>query len=157
MSVLNPNRAFAQGVLGALVTKAAAVPASGASVDLFSVENGSVLLTGFYGDVETALVADTDLDLAFDPDDGGTDVALATVLVADSDPTGTLYRLNTTAGGILIESLDVSYNAASLATPITLTLGDIKLNSAGGGAGGGLIRWYAFWVPIDDGAVLVAG
>lgn len=156
MSTLQPFQAFTTSVLGARSVKAAAVPVSGASVDLFSVEGGSVLLTGFYGDVETALVADTDLDLAFDPDDGGSDVAMATVLVADSDPTGTLYALNSTFGSTLLESLDVSVNAFRT-LPITLTLGDIKLNSAGGGAGGGLIRWYAFWVPIDDGAVLVAG
>lgn len=156
MSVLNPNAAFTASVIGPPVHKTAAVPASGSSVDLFTVDGGSVLLTGFFGDVETALVADTDLDLAFDPDDGGTDVAMATVLVADSDPTGTIYRLNTTAGGILIESLDISYNAI-LVTPIVLTLGDIKLNSAGGGAGGGSIRWYATWVPLDPGAALTAG
>jgi hypothetical protein len=155
MSVLNPNRAFAQGIIGNVVTKVAAVPASGSSVDLFTVDGGSVLLLGFYGDVETALVADTDLDMAHDPDDGGTDVALATVLVADSDPTGTLYTLNPTAGGILLETLDVTYNAR-LASPITLTVGDIKLNSAGGGAGGGSIRWYAAWIPWDDGATLTA-
>lgn len=156
MSNTMSTAAYQAHILGRRATKAAAVAASGSSTDLFTVDGGSVLLQGFYGDVETALVADTDLDIAFDPDDGGTDVAMATVLVADSDPTGTLYRLNTTAGGILIESLDISYNAVPLVTPIVLTLGDIKLNSAGGGAGGGLIRWYAFWTPIDDGATLAA-
>lgn len=155
MSVLNPHGAFTAGIVGVRATKVAAVPASGASVDLFTVDGGNVLVTGFFGVVETALVADTDLDLAFDPDDGGTDVALATVLVADSDPTGTIYALNATAGGVLLESLDVSYNGFRT-LPITMTKGDIKLNSAGGGAGGGSVRWYAFWVPLDDGATLTA-
>ncbi len=42
-------RAVTQGIL---LENTAAVPASGASADLFTVDTGSVLLVGFYGDVE---------------------------------------------------------------------------------------------------------
>ena len=133
-------------------TAATATDASG-STDIFSVDGGLVFLLGLFGHVTTVLVADTDLDVDFDPDDGGTDVVLSTIVVADSDPTGTLYALNSTAGGTLLEDTDVSYNAL-LATPIVLTTGDLKITGAGGGAGGGAIVWYAVWLPIDQNAVL---
>ena len=157
MSTYNDGQQIRKTVFGNLVEKTAAVAASGSATDLFSVDGGSVWLIGLVGDVETVLVADTDIDIDFDPDDGGTDVALSTVLVADSDPTGTLYTLNSalTGGGIMIETLDVAYNAI-FASPIFLTVGDIKLTSAGGGAGGGSIHWYAYWLPVDEGAALTA-
>ncbi len=145
-------RAVTQGIL---VETTAAVPASGASADLFTVDGGSVLLVGFWGDVETVLVADTDLSIHFDPDDGGTNVDLATTLVADDDPTGTIYTLNPTAGGTLIEGLDVAFNAV-LEDPIVLTPGDILHTSGGGGAGGGSIHWYVLYSPLDADATMAA-
>ncbi len=145
-------RAVTQGVL---VEKTIAVPASGASADLFTVDGGSVLLVGFWGDVETALPADTDLSIHFDPDDGGTNRDLATTLVADSDVTGSIYTLNTTAGGALVVDLDIAFNA-QLEEPIVLTVGDILHTSAGGGAGGGSIHWYVLYSPLDAAATMAA-
>ena len=145
-------RAVTQGIL---VEKTAAVPASGADVDLFTVDTGSVFLLGFWGDVESQLVADTDLSVHFDPDDGGTNRDLATTLEADSDVTGSIYTLNTTAGGALVVDLDIAFNAI-LEEPIVLTLGDILLTSAGAGAGGGSIHWYVLYAPIDADATMAA-
>ena len=136
------------------VTAATAVDAAG-TTDIFSIDNGLVHLLGLLGHVTTAIPANTDIDVDFDPDDGGSDVVLSTIVVADSDPTGTMYALNSTAGGTLLEDTDVSYNAL-LATPIVLSSGDLKITGAGGGAGGGAIVWYAWWVPIDEGASLTA-
>lgn len=155
MGVYFPPSAALLASQGVLVEKTAAVAASGAETDLFTVDGGNVLLIGFVGVVETALVADTDLIVEFDPDDGGSDVALATVLVADSDPTGSIYTLNTTAGGTLLVGTDVGYNAI-LATPIVLTAGDIKLDSSGGGAGGGSVHWYLVYIALDEGASVTA-
>ncbi len=145
-------RAVTQGIL---LEKTAAVPASGASVDLFTVDTGSVLLVGFWGDVEDAVPANTDLSIHFDPDDGGANVDLATTLVADGDVTGSIYTLNPTAGGALVVGLDVAYNAV-LEDPIVLTLGDVLLTSAGAGAGGGSIHWYVLYAPLDAAATMAA-
>ena len=145
-------RAVTQGIL---LEKTAAVPASGSDVDLFTVDTGSVLLVGFYGDVESALPANTDLSIHFDPDDGGSELALATTLVADIDVTGSIYTLNETNGGALVVGLDVAYNAI-LEDPIILTLGDVFLTSAGAGAGGGSIHWYVIYAPIDADATMAA-
>ncbi len=145
-------RAVTQGIL---VETTVAVPVSGSSADLFTVDGGSVLLVGFWGDVESALPADTDLSIHFDPDDLGTNLDLATTLVADGDVTGSIYTLNPTAGGALVVGLDIAFNAI-LEDPIVLTVGDILHPSAGGGAGGGSIHWYVLYSPLDADATMAA-
>ncbi len=158
MGVYNDPGAIRLASFGLVAEKTAAVAATGAKADLFSIEGGAVWLLDLFGIVETALPANTDLDLDFDPDDGGSDVVMASTLVADSDVTGTIYTINTTFGGALIASLDMvavglfSGNGAILVADS----GDINLASSGGGAGGGSIHWYARWLPIELGAVLVA-
>lgn len=149
MSVIIRGTQLAKITLGERAEKTAAVPASGSTVDLFTVDDGPVLLTAFWGEVETALPADTDLDVDFDPDDGGSVVALASTLAADSDATGSVYTLNATAGGALVVGTDVAYNAI-LATPILLLPGDVLLTSGGGGAGGGSIKWVAYAIAADS-------
>lgn len=145
-------------VIGNYVERAAALPpATGASADLFST-TGRVLLTGFYGYVTVAIPnVSLDFDLAFDPDDGGSDVALASLLLVDNTGTGVFFTLNPTAGGALVASTDVSYGVR-LATPIALDTGDIKLNVAGGGAIGTTARvlWGVTYVPLDSTGAVVA-
>lgn len=160
MSVYIDGESVRAAALGIKVEKTAAVPASGSTDDLFTVDDGAVILLELIGIVETALPADTDLSIQFDPDDGGSDVDLAdssTPLVADSDPTGTVYTLNTTFGGDLIASLDAA--AVGLFSGnggiVLADAGDIKLTSAGGGAGGGSIHWYCIYVPLETGAAIL--
>lgn len=145
-------RAITQGIL---VNRATATVA--ADQDLFSVDGGRVILLGFVGEVTTAIGAGSqDFGIFFDPDDGGSNVDLAdttTPLVVDADPTGTLYTLNTTAGGDLVATTDIAYNAI-LATPIVLTAGDIVLDVTGTEVGS--VKWSAIYVPLDTGATLTA-
>jgi len=144
-------------VLGSFSHRAAALPpASGASEDLFSI-TGTVLVTGFYGLVTVAMPADFDFTVDLDPDDGGADVALATVLAVDSSAAGTWLCLNSSAGGALVAGLDVGANLM-LSDPIPMVAGDIKLTAAGGGTIGTTprIEWGCFWLPLSaDGAVAV--
>jgi hypothetical protein len=159
MTIAGAQNAIRQAVVGNITRRAAALPpADSATDDLFSVDDGAVILTGFVGYVTSALpAASIDFDIDLDPDDGGSDVALASTLVCDSDPIGTYYTLNTTAGGALVATLDVAYNAI-LATPIVLDPGDIKLSTSGGGAIGttARVRWAAMWLELDAGASLTA-
>jgi hypothetical protein len=147
-------------VLGIQVTRTAALPpASGSSVDLFSIDGGAVLLTAFYGYVTVAIPNVTiSFALDLDPDDGGSNVALASALSAQADAAGTYYRLNTTTGGALVDSgLNVGTGIA-LATPLALDAGDIMLTSSAGGAIGtaARVKWVAGYVPLDNGARLTA-
>lgn len=144
------------GVLGVFVARSAALPpATGESADLFSV-TGEVLVTSFFGRVSVAIPnVSLDFDLALDPDDGGTDVALATLLAVDNLAAGTWLVLNATTGGALVAGLDVS-DGVALAKPLAMWDGDVKLNVAGGGAVGTTARveWGLTYVPLSaDGAV----
>jgi hypothetical protein len=146
-------------VVGVFVKRDAALPAaSGASDDLFSI-TGEVLITSFFGRVTAAIPAESiDFDLAFDPDDGGTDVAMATLVAMDSAAVGTWLVLNSTTGGALTLDLDMS-DGVLLAAPLSLWDGDIKLNVAGGGAIGTTARveWGLTYVPLSaDGAVVAS-
>jgi hypothetical protein len=138
MSVLNNAEAFTKSVLGQPVRRAAATIAL--DQDLFSVDGGLVAITSFIGRVTVA-------------DDGGSNVALSTLLLIDADPVGTNYTLNATAGGALVEELDVAYGAV-LAAPIVLGPGDIVLDVTGTEAGE--IEWFLTYLPITLGATVSA-
>ena len=154
MSTYNDADGLVRATYGELVTSTQTIVASGSTQDLFSIEGGLVQMWYLAGHVTTAIAAATDFDLDLDPDDGGSDVALASTLVADSDVIGTIYTLNPTAGGALVATLDVAYNA-SLAIPITLTTGDLNLAVSGGTGAAGVIKWYLIYTPLDDGAVVI--
>ena len=152
MSVIIQGDEVRAIALGIKVSRATATIA--ADQDLFSIDDGRVLLIGFMGEVTTAIGGGSqDFEIDFDPDDGGTNVTLSTLVLADGAATGTQYSLNTTAGGALIATLDVNYNGI-LVTPIILTAGDIVLDVTGAEAGS--VKWDAIYVPIDDGASLSA-
>lgn len=155
MSVLNPGAQFLKGIVGIPVHRATATIA--ADQDLFSVDGGAVMLTGFLGRVTTEIGAGSqDFAVHLDPDDGGSNVILAdasTPLAVDGDVVGTLYTLNPTAAGDLVATTDVAYNA-KLATPIVLQPGDIVLDVTGTEAGS--VEWWVFYVPLDDGAAVTA-
>jgi hypothetical protein len=152
MSVLNNGDAFLKATVGIPVRRAAATIA--ADQDLFSIDGGLVAVTGFVGRVTVAVGGGSqDIEIDFDPDDGGSNVALSTLLLIDADPVGTNYTLNTTAGGALVEGLDVAYNAI-LATPIVMGPGDIVLDVTGTEAGE--IEWVLTYVPITLGATVSA-
>jgi hypothetical protein len=157
---MSRNTRIRAAVLGTTAIRTAALPpATGTSQDLFSVDAGSVLLLGFWGHVDVAIPnVVLSFDLAHDPDDGTSDVALATATSVQNKGIGTYATLNSTAGGALVVSaVDVAYGVR-LAVPIALDAGNIKVNSTGGGAIGTTARvsWGAIWVPLSNTGVLTA-
>jgi len=146
------HAATTQITQGILTHRATATVA--ADQDLFTIDTGTVLLLGLWGRVTVEIGAGSqDLEIDLDPDDGGSVVALATLVAADGDVVGTYYTLNSTNGGALVATLDVAYNAM-LADPIVLEKGDIVLDVTGTEAGS--VEWWAVWVPIEAGGVLAA-
>jgi hypothetical protein len=135
-----------------LVRRATATTA--ADQDLCSIDTGDILLLGLWGKVTTAIGGGSqDFEIDFDPDDGGSNVALSTLLLVDGDVTDTYYTLNTTFGGALVATLDYAPNAM-LAAPFVLPVGDIVLDVTGTEAGS--VEWNLVYVPIDAGAVVTA-
>jgi hypothetical protein len=126
-----------------------------ASMDLWTT-NGMVAIHEIFGVVGTVIQTQaTTVQLLFDPDDGGSDVALcAAGLDATADAVGTVYRLTKDFSEDLIALLDAFEATDIQAPPIILgQAGDIKV--AYGATSTGVINWYCLYTSL--GGVLAAG
>lgn len=125
-----------------------------ADADIFTIDGGLILFKGLVGRVTVAIGSGSeDIAIAFDPDDGGSNVALASLVACDADVTDTFYTLNTTFGGALVATLDYAPNFP-LGAPYVLPEGDIVMDVTGTEAGE--VQWTACYVPITVGATLTA-
>jgi hypothetical protein len=148
MSVLNPNKAFAQGVLGNVVTKSTGTLAA-TTVPLFTIAGGLVAVTSIVGRVTTAITVANSYKLQHNPTAGTTvDLCAAT----DIGTTDTILGEIFVVSGVKATGLSVGANPR-IAIAQIMDTGQIEHVSAGTD---GVIKWYVSWVPIDDGATLVA-
>jgi hypothetical protein len=122
------------------------------TIPLFTVSVGNVLLTSCTGLVSTTITvansyklqhnpsaaAATTVDLCAATDIGTTDTPAGDVLVFDGVRASGIVR-----GGA----------GQTLQGPVVLTVGQVESVSAGTD---GVILWVVTWVPLDDGAILVA-
>lgn len=124
---------------------------------IFTVTGGQVLITALWGVVTTAItVADTvklvanpttgdTADICTATDIGTTDTAAGTVLgfLIDPDDTAGTPPDIVKGGGVILKDL-------------VITIGDIEQVTTGTNPDGA-VTWYATWVPLTPGALLVAG
>ncbi len=157
MSVIIQGSQLRDIGLGRMVQgKTATITADG-TYQLFTVAGGEVLVTALYGKVTTAITdAGEDIILQVDPttgptasitqnsgDIGTTDTAAGTLILFSEDNDGASQP------GILL--------GAGMPLQFVAPTGEIELVvGAGSGAEDGVIEWYATYVPLTDGATLVA-
>lgn len=127
---------------------------------IFTVTGGQVLVTALWGVVTTAITVANTVALQTNPttgdtavfveatDIGTTDTAVGTVIgftgsIDDPATSGALFEHSILRGGHALRDLVV-------------TTGDIEQVTTGTNPDGA-ITWYATWVPLTDGAALVAG
>lgn len=158
MSVLNPNKAFAQGILGVAVKKAtAALPADASSATLFTITGGRVVITSFLGKVTTALQAQANaVKLVYNPTAAGTSFDLCGATETNGDAVGQTYTFlgNVESVGSLLVAGAVGQSNPVFDKPLCLDNGTIEVNCADGGTGS--VEWALTYVPLDDGAVVTA-
>lgn len=151
MGILNNASAFRNAILGgAPVTKSTGTLAA-TTVALFTVAGGEVLVTALWGKVTTSITVANSYKLQFNPTTGDTqDMCAATDIGTTDTLAGTLltFALGTTTAPKKLMSIGYG-------EPLTtvLTIGQIEHVSAGTD---GVISWYCTWVPLTDGATLVA-
>lgn len=148
MSQLNPNKAFAQGILGQVVTKSTGTLAA-TTIPLFTIAGGLVAVTSIVGRVTTAITVANSYKLQHNPT-AGTTVDLCTA--TDIGSTDTILGEIFVVSGVKATGLTVGANPR-IAVAQIMDTGQIEHVSAGTD---GVIKWYVSWVPIDDGATLVA-
>lgn len=158
MSVLIQGYQLREIGFGVQVTKAWTLPASATTQNLFTVAGGLVLLTALVGQVTTVIGSTaTTLALGLDaPGVGGTlDVdGLGTASTITSQEVGTLITLQASSGvggAVVVGSLAGS--GVFLPTPMVLNSAHITATTSAN-AGGGAIKWYAQYVPLDTGATV---
>lgn len=121
------------------------------TVALFTVAGGKVLLTSIVGEITTAITVANSYKLQHNPTVGTTaDLCAATDIGTTDTPAGSLLGFQGLAGDSIIQGPG---KIATLKQPLVLTAGQIESVSAGTD---GVILWVVTYVPLDDGASLVA-
>lgn len=144
--------------LGARVRKSGVSPAN-ATTPLFTVTGGKVLVTSIVGVVTTAMSATvTSLSLSHDPTVGSAG-ALCAATVVTSDEAGTLYGVSGVAAATLSVQTEGGAEVPSAAfakagAGVVLAAG--ALGQVGTAVNTGVVEWTVTYVPIDDGASVVA-
>lgn len=145
--------AAANSLLGKRVNRATADVITGSAVPIYTVGTGRVLLTGLIGKVTTIIGAGASLaKFQFNPTTGTT-VDMCANLDIDADEAGTLYSIDGTPATAMLTSQSGAVRNMQNAG-IILDVGQIEF--LGGTDRTGSISFQAWYVPLDDGATIVA-
>ncbi|MBH1939079.1 hypothetical protein I5Q34_33290 [Streptomyces sp. AV19] len=151
MSVIIQGSQLRTVNFGTKVDKAAATVPQNALSALFTVSGGRVVVTGIVGEVTTVIGGTTpSAKLVANPTTGAdSDITTATAITGDA--VGNLYGVSTVGGALgVLESV-----APMPQEPFVLKAGTLDLHVSAADATGA-IKWSLFYVPLDDGASVVA-
>ncbi len=156
MSVLLDANAFRKSVLGLGPVSKSTGTLAATTVALFTVAVGEVMITALWGKVTTAITVANSYKLQFNPTTGDTgDMCAATDIGTNDSAAGSLltFALETTTAPVKLIAGSASGGGYAKPLSTVLSIGQIEHVSAGTD---GVITWYACWVPLVDGATLVA-
>lgn len=150
MSVLVQGEALRLALFGTRVSKPTGT-LTAATVGLFTVVGGKVLVTSIVGEVTTAITVANSYKLQHNPTVGTTkDLCAATDIGTTDTPAGNLLGFQGLTGDSLLTGPGA---VPTLKQPLVLTAGSIEHVSAGTD---GAITWVLTYVPLDDGASITA-
>lgn len=151
MSVIVQGSQYRNLVLGNVpVTKSTGTLAA-TTVALFTIAGGEVLITAMWGKVTTSITVANSYKLQFNPTTGDTQDLCAATDIGTTDTTaGTLLTFGLATTTAPRKLMSIGYGEPLRAV---VTTGQIEHVSAGTD---GVITWNVTWVPLTDGATLVA-
>lgn len=153
MSVLNDAAAFRKAIMGlGPVSKASGTLTHNGVVQLFTVTGGEVLITGLWLVCTTAMAGANTVAIQADPTTGDTQtIVTATDLGTTDTAVGSVVGLTqgTTAASAFLRGGSAVLNAV-------VTTGEVELLATGSGTVDGAVTVYATWIPLTDGATMVA-
>lgn len=155
MSVIISGSQLRTIILGTRVTKSTGTLAA-STVALFTIAGGECLVTSLYGVVTTSITVANSYKLQLNPTTGDTgDLCAATDIGTNDSAAGSLLTFaldTTTAPRKLIAG---SASGGGYAQPLVamVTTGQIESVSLGTD---GVITWCLTYVPMADGATIVA-
>ena len=158
MPIYTPSTRQAQAdvYLGFRVDRAAAL-VTAATVPIFTIKGGRVLLTGFLGEIVVAIAATaTTLQITHLTTDATAVVTPLCIASADiqSMAPGRMFTLPAAVGSVLTTSVGSSA-AVFNAVRYTLKIGNLQLVGSAAPATG-TIKWSMWYIPIDPGAYVEA-
>lgn len=123
------------------------------TVALFTIAGGRVGITSIWGVVGTAITVANSYKLVSNPTTGTTmDLCTATDLGTNDTPAGQILTFASPAAAITGGST-TTVQGSPLTGMLVIPVGQIESVSAGTD---GEITWNVYWLPLDDGATLVA-
>lgn len=151
MSVLIQGSQLRAIGLGTKVDQPAKTVPQNALSALFTVSGGRVVVTGIVGEVTTVIGGTTPSAKLVANPTVGADSDIVTAVAITSDAVGNLYGVATVGAALgVLESV-----APISQEPFVLKPGTLDLHVSAADATGA-IKWSVFYVPLDDGASVVA-
>lgn len=152
MAVLFQASAFRNAILGSPPVLKAYTPLVVETKTLYTIAGGRVMITSIYGLVTTDITVANTVKLQANPTVGTTqDLCAATDIGTTDTLAGALLSFQGLTADSLLRGIGV---IQTLKAPLIIATGTIEQVTATGADGG--ISWYVTWVPMDDGATLVA-
>jgi hypothetical protein len=144
--------AFSQMALGFATDRATAALPQTTQSALFTVSVGRIAVFGIIGEVTTAIQNQANNTKIVANPTTGTDVDLCAVLSVANDEVGCLYGITGTFADAMVGA---NAGATILCDrPVVVPIGTIDLSCAASNTGS--VKWRLLWLPIDDGATVVA-
>ncbi|WP_424891794.1 hypothetical protein [Streptomyces sp. XH2] len=120
---------------------------------LFTVTGGKVLVTSLVGEVTTAITVANTVKLQANPTTGTTkDLCAATDIGTTDTPVGDLLSFQGLTGDSILHGPGA---VPTLKQPLVINTGTIEQVTTGTGPDGA-VTWVLTYVPLDDGAAVVA-
>lgn len=158
MSVIVQGSQLRALALGVRVDRATATLPQSTDQAIFTIAGGRVLITSLVGQVTTAIGAGTtpDLKIKYNPTATGSDFDLCTAVSIASDAVGQAYYIagSVASPGALLVAGAVGQANPVFTAPLCLPAGDIEIDMDESVTGS--VRWTVTYIPLDDGASVVA-
>jgi hypothetical protein len=151
-----PGRDLRKLLLGTKVEEPAAVLPATATGHLFTVAGGRVVVTGLVGQCTTVCTSTaTTVSVGHTPLTGtASTTALATATAVTSAEVGSLVSLPVTKGALLVNVLAGGSAQAVGSGGYVVPPGQIDITTSATNTGA--FKWTLTYVPLDDGATVVA-
>lgn len=152
MTVVNEAAAYLKSAFGQRVSRATAALPATTTGSLFTVAGGNVLITSITGVVTTSIQAQANaIKLVATPTVGSVNDLSGTV-ESNGLAAGGLLSITGLAADAMVKS--TGGGVSNLRNPVVVAPGAIGLNTAATNTGS--VRWVLTYVPLEEGATVVA-
>jgi hypothetical protein len=141
-------------ICGIKVDRAAATLPATTNTAYFTIAGGRVILTGLLGEVTTIVQAQANAAKWIATPTVGTATDICGTLDLNAAEVGCLLSITGLASDAMRGVVSSSGSVSGMTRLVYLATGTLRFSTAATNTGA--TKWTAFWLPVDDGATLVA-